>query len=203
MQKLIVLGVILVVVAVYAFLMRDSILARKTSQYVKKRMDGIKGKDIALVNAPIIYYKYPGENRYHKVEMTKKKFTIGRGSKCDLQLNDDRVEELHAILQKGQQGNRICYGYTNCAVINPSEYFVKKHNDYFNMERKEQVELDKKEAFYIGDVKVIIEIPKRKRELTGTEFAGVAEDRRTTNVARKFERRQSTQRIVSKDEIDI
>ena len=184
----------------------------KTKKSVGKKMDEIKkGGDIEITDPPVILYKEPGTRKYHKVIMTRKDFRIGSSAKCDLVLDDAKVERFHAEIIKKIKGGRVAYYFVNHARVNPTDIYDCEDNEYNSLLPRESVELDEKDAFYIGDTKIVVKLHESRRCPTETER--IMNKKKThTPEKREFvkktegtgkKKRVDTVRIVSRNELDI
>lgn len=171
--KIIVFCVIVLILILVAYLFHDSEMMSEMKQsgkaVVKKVENAKEGRDIEITNGPIIQIKNPGEKGYHSVTVTKKEFKIGRNKNCDLTLDFKAVEDKHAIIIKRLKGDRVFFEFINYAKINPSEFFNKQKNKYEYLGYKDGVELEAREAFYVGDTKILITIPQSSHIPTDTE----------------------------------
>lgn len=205
--KFIVLGVIILILILVVYLMHDSELGKRMSKKARsagKKVKEVKNKpSVEMVNAPKIYYKYNGERKYHEVEMSEKMFDIGQGSKRKLTLNDRKVEERHAEIVKRVKGGRVYYEFINYAKINPSEYYSKSEDRYYYLGYREGIELDVREAFYLGDTKIIIDNPMNNHIVGPTERVGKEQGSEETRTGSSRTERFASERVSNHREIDI
>ena len=190
---------------------------RSTKKAVGKKMDEMRKEgDVEITDPPVISYKEPGKRNYRDVVMTRKVFRIGTSAKCDLVLDDPKVERIHAEIVKKIKGGRVAYFFVNHGKVNPSNMYDCDARDYDPLLPRESVELDEEDLFYIGDTKVIVKLNENKHVPTNTERIlyeekkGTREKRepskktkstKTESTGKK--KRVDTVRIVSRNELDI
>ena len=173
-EKLIVAGVVLLILIVIIYMLHDSDLvrgARKMAESAANKRDEAKEKgEVEIADAPVIKIKEPGEKKYHEKKMDRRECKIGRGDKNQIVLNDKKVEETHAKIEKKLIKERICYTMTNFSKINPVELYNRTKDQYEYLGYKEEVELDEKTVFYIGDTKILIILNQKKHTPSKTEW---------------------------------
>lgn len=205
--KIVVLAVIVLIVVLVIYLMHDSGFIKDTKnpgEFIRDKIAQLKeNREVEITNAPVLYVKNPGEQAYRKINVTKKKFIISSNKRSDLVLDSKKVEDRHAAIVKRIKGDRVFYEFINYAQTNPSEYYVKRKNAYYTLRKNAGVELDSREAFYVGDTKIIVVIPAAAHIPTDTESVGGKEylGERTAYSHMGYER--PTERVVNRKEIDI
>lgn len=207
--KLVVFGVIILIVLVVLTVLQGSEFAGKVKKSVKKVWDKLgklrRKTDIEITNAPTLQIKMPGSHKYQTVEVTKKKFKIGGGSEKDnhLLLNDAKVEIHHAAIEKKLKGDRVCYEFINYAKTNPSEYYNKRKKRYEYLGYNDRVELDPREAFYVGDTKIIVTLPVLNHLPTETEMVESDTGSYEEAASKETVNRSPSERVTSKSEIAL
>lgn len=166
-------------------------------------------------HAPTVYVRVPNQEYYVSTKVDKIKFTIGRDPDNDIVLDDETVSGVHAEIVRFKDRTGAFYYFHNLKPINPTEYYDQEINDYVVLKNHEKIDLEEKEAFYIGEYKIIIETPQVDRIVSDDELEVKKQTENTykqENYKKKSEdeidpvayRRQihaeklSTQRIVTK-----
>lgn len=219
--KLIVAGIVILILIVAAYLFHDSDVienVKKTGRSAARKMNEEKQKrEIAITDAPEIRIKEPGEKRYRKAVMDKKEYRIGRSSKDDIILNDRKVQEGHARIEKKLTGDRVCYVLINLSRVNPVEVYNADKKRYEYLSYKEGIELDETTALYIGDTKLLITLYKNRhtpgntervfRQTSSSEVQSENFDTSgssdTKTFKKQFRDRSESVRIVTRNELDI
>ena len=131
-----------------------------------------------LVNAPVIYIRLPGQTDYTHYVMNKKKITIGSGENNDIVLNDKTVEKRHAIIEKVINDDQVYYAFVNYARTNPTEYEDLSHGraGYEYLFYEDEQELGDRSNFYVGQTKLIIDVPQGTHGHTDTEPVKLKQD---------------------------
>lgn len=125
--------------------------------------------ELQVTGGPVIYVRPKGVKNYQKIKIREKEFPIGRLQNNKLVLNSPEVEKKHAVIRKVVKGDHVYFEFVNYARTNPTEYYNKRKDGYDTLRYKEGVELDAREAFFVGDVKIIITIPGLCHRPTETE----------------------------------
>ena len=174
--KFIVFGVVSLMVVLAVCLFNVSDFVNYTIGCKDKIIGMIKRikeeKEVEISNGPILKVRFEGEKNYHETRVDKKEFKIGRGRRNNLSIDSKTVEEKHAVIYKRQKGSSVYYELVNYAKNNPVEYFNKRKQAYEYLGYKDGVKLDSREAFYIGDNKIIVSIPVITHSPTCTEYIG-------------------------------
>lgn len=162
--KIITAIIIVVIISLFIFLFKDSNI--KDFFNIKKIFSSKKPK-VVLADEPIIKVKTKNEP-YVEYVMTKPVFTIGSGFSCDLVINDSDeadfkvnkniFEKKHLIIRKIKESNDIYFTITNLGKVNTTEYLMEKR--YVYMDFKDEIELEGRSAFYVGDVKIVVLTPE-------------------------------------------
>lgn len=106
-----------------------------------------------------IGYRKAEEQEYKEVVMKEEEFCIGRGKGNDLVLESDLLELRHVVISKKTEENRTYFELRNYSKINPVEFFNRRIGKYEFLDYKERVELEDRDVFYIGDIKIRIVFP--------------------------------------------
>lgn len=125
--------------------------------------------ELRVTGGPVLYVRPNGKKTYQKIQIREKEFSIGRLQNNKLVLDSPEVEKKHAVIRKVVKGDHVYFEFVNFARTNPTEYYNKRRDGYDILRYKEGVELDAREAFYLGDVKMIISIPSLCHHPTQTE----------------------------------
>ncbi|GFI51213.1 hypothetical protein IMSAGC020_02423 [Lachnospiraceae bacterium] len=178
--KFIVFGVVSLMVVLTVWLLHDSDFVKYIIEYKGKIISVTKGKkeekEVEISNGPVLWVRFEGQKNYYKAKVDKKEFRIGRGKKNNLSISSKTVEEKHAIIYKRQKGSSVFYELVNYAKSNPVEYYNKQKQVYEYLGYKDGVKLDAREAFYIGNNKIIVSIPVITHSPTFTEYVGFNRD---------------------------
>lgn len=164
--------VILVVLVLGLYLIIDSNLADLAGNagiFLKKLKKMFSKRQVELANAPVLRIREEGSGEYYEVNVDKKVFRIGSGKKNDLILSSAKVEDRHVVIYKQQKKDRVYYELVNYAKSNPVEHYIKSRDRYGYLRYKAGVELDTHETFYIGETKVIFNIPEYVHRSSKTE----------------------------------
>ena len=131
-----------------------------------------------LVNAPVIYTRLPGQSDYTSYIMKKKKIKIGSDMNNDIILDDKTVEKHHASIEKVIDEDHVYYVFVNYAKLNPTEYEDLSHGraGYEYMYYEDEQELGARSNFYVGQTKLIIEVPQGTHGHTDTEPVKLKQD---------------------------
>lgn len=196
--------VVFLIVILMVYLMYDSGLIKglkRSGKSAADRMGQIRDrKEVKVANGPVLQVKNPDGHGYCKVEVTRKEFKIGRGKNNDLILNDKTVEERHAVIVKKMRGELVFYELINYAKTNPVEYYNKQKNAYEYLRYKDGVELDAREAFYIGNTKIVVTIPVAAHIPSDTEYMQRTEG---TDTSEYRIHRSSGSSVFGREEIHI
>ena len=218
LEKVLVVLAVIFIFAIAGWMLSSTGLfreIRKTRKSVGNKMKEVRaGTDIEITDPPIISYREPGKRTYIDVVMAKKAFKIGSSPKCDLVLKDAKVERLHAEIVKKIKGGRVAYFVVNHAKVNPVTIYDHEEDTYDSLFPRESIELDKADAFYMGDTKIIVRLEEKKHNPTGTERSlnkrkkSVSEAPETGKRGKKVnstdkKKRNDSVRIVSRRELDI
>ena len=224
--KLIVAGVVILIIILLVYLFHDSGFVKtagKNLQAVGEKVHAEK-REVEITDEPLLKVKENSGKKY-QVKDRKKVFYIGYGSKNDLILDDAKVEEVHAKLEKKLKNEHVYFCLTNLSKTNPTEILNKAKDKYEYLGYKESIELDDKNAIYVGDTKILImlkynHIPGQTERIV----SGKAEEAKTvrktakktakktetpagsrgkySNVQPEYERSESV-RIVTRDELEF
>lgn len=109
----------------------------------------------------LLYIKYreAEEQEYKEVVMKEEEFCIGRAKGNDLVLESDLLELRHVVISKKTENGRTYFELRNCSKINPVEFFNRYIEKYEFLDYQERVELEDRDVFYIGDIKIRIVFP--------------------------------------------
>lgn len=114
--------------------------------------------------APTIYVRVPGQKHYVSVKMDKLTFSIGRNSDNDIVLDDPTVSDVHAKIVRFKDKWGAFYYFHNLKTTNGTHYYNQDKKKYELLKQNEKIDLEEKEAFYIGDYKIIIETPQSDKK---------------------------------------
>ena len=132
------------------------------AKWKNKIFPGKAGTNTVYSGAPVIHVRVPGQKYYVSKEMDKKVFTIGRDPENDIVLDDPKVSGFHAKIVRHKDRWGAFYYFKNGTPTNGTHYYNQEDLEYQIMKDKEAIDLEEKEAFYIGDYKLIIETPQKE-----------------------------------------
>lgn len=213
--NIIVLLIVVLIVAMLMYLFKINIagLGKKVTAPLKNKSKEIKEKNIVKINGPIIKYREEDKSKYDVTVMDTKVFRIGRGEKNNLVFDSLLVEDEHAVIYKRQNENRVYYELVNLGKTNPVEYYNKQKDTYEFLRYKESVELDVRDAFFMGDMKLIITTPVNTHQPTRSDYMDNAEAKKKAQTPPKAEpkeesgsyesKRVKSERIVRRNEVDV
>ena len=174
--RIIVLLIIVLIVILMVYLFQDSNLLKELKSVQENILDKLndvkESREIELADRPIIYYRLENEGNYRPVSVNRKKFKIGRGKNNDLIFKSKTTEEKHVVIYKQYKNSRVYFELVNYGKVNPVEYYNKEKERYEYLGYKEGVELDGRDAFYIGSTKIIMVVPIFIHKPTDTERIG-------------------------------
>lgn len=172
--KLIIFMVVALMVVLMFCLLRGSELTAYIRGCRDKFIEAMQRKkeerEVKILNGPVLRIRFEGRKRYCEVKVESKEFWIGRGRKSALPISSKTVEKKHAVIYKRQKGNDVYYELVNYAKSNPVEYFNKQKQTYEYLGYKDGVKLDAREAFYVGENKIIVLVPVNAHLPTSTEY---------------------------------
>lgn len=213
--NVIVLLIVVLMVAMLMYLFKINIadFAEKLTNPVKNKSKEMRAKNVVKISGPLIKYREESKSKYDSTVMDTKVFKIGRGEKNDLVFDSLLVENEHAVIYKRQKENRVYYELVSLAKTNPVEYYNKQKDTYEFLRYKEGVELDARDAFFIGDMKLIITTPINTHQPTRSDYIDNAEKKKKEQTPPKAKlkeeavsygtKRVESERIVRKNEVDV
>ena len=173
-NSFIVIGIVVLIGILCWYLLHDMPAIKqtlKTSREVAGKINkATRGPaPIKIANGPVLKVKEPGDHSYNTVELTKDVVRIGSSGRCDLVLEDDAVEKLHARIEKKMKGNKVYYELINLSKRNPAEILNQDSQEYEYLGNRKGVVLGDSEAFYVGNTKIIFKRPVRNHVPTKTD----------------------------------
>lgn len=198
-EKLITVVFILILVLFVVFILKDSGNWEKITGFIKKPKKFSKMRQTTLFAGPVIYVRYKGSAKYDKFEMTNTVFKIGRGNSADLCISKEYVSKRQAEIRKKNEDGRVFFTFTNLSKTNMTEYCNKNKKIFEVMDYKEQIDLEEKEVFYIGDVKLLIAVPSLGHEVSQTDRMDMIRD----EVEETKTIHKNTGRIYTAEDFDI
>ena len=173
-NSIIVIGIVVLIGVLSWYLLHDVPAVKQFFKTSKSMADKInkaaKGPAaIKIANGPVLKVKEPGERSYNTVELTKDVVRIGSSKRCDLVLEDDAVENLHAKIEKKMKGNKVYYEFINLSKRNPAEVLNQDSQEYEYLGNRKGVVLGDSEAFYVGNTKILFKTPVRNHVPSNTD----------------------------------
>lgn len=182
LAKIIMALVGILVVATVIHLVRDSeVFGERKSffQGITVSFDKLKPKTM-VVGGPTICIREQGKKFYKKIKMHTQKFIIcgpdakEKFSRADniIVIDDPTVEKKHVEIIKRCKDEEVYYELINYGKINPVYYYNHEDDDYKPLAHKQGIQLKERDAFYVGNVKMIITIPTNVYKPSQTERIG-------------------------------
>lgn len=204
------MAIVLIVILAY-ILMKDSELFQEAEEIRQKGSQGWKdawhGGQVELVNGPSLKIRRESDAEYQVMAMDKPVFTIGSGPNNDLVVDSKTVEKRHAVIYKRFRNNRFCYELVNYAKVNPTVYYNKKKGRYEYLSLKDGVELEMRDVFYVGSMKMVVSLSELLPVPTNTErmaMRGIREEAEYPKAeGQDWEERRASVRLLRKEEIDF
>lgn len=152
-----------------------------------------------LAVGPTVYIRNEKEREkgYKSFEVRKPVFKIGRGFWCDLRIEEPYIAGIQAEIRQKRENGDVYFSLTNMGKTNIAEYLNQEHMKYEWMDYRDEMELGEKEAFYFGDMKVVIVTPKPGHEVAKSD-RDIIKDKDVAQTERK-----STDRSYDKDWYDV
>ena len=174
LSKLMALAIVILIVILVGYLMRDSALWSELHRAKEKVADKVKAapmvpQRVRITDSPVLFVKGPSDLSYHEQQMYKKKITFGSDAKNEIVLVDDTAEKVHATLEKVIKENAIYYELVNLSKRNPIEFLNQAKGAYEYLGYKKGVILEGNEVFYIGETKIIAKCPAMGHDMSKTE----------------------------------
>lgn len=184
MDKIIMAFVIIIVLIAFGFIVYNfSTISnpKPADKSGKSLLDffGKKGSTMAS-NAPVFYYRIPGEEP-KKVQLMYTKTTIGSSDSCDIVIKHPSISALHAEIYLAVKKDRRFFVIKNHSKINPIEFLdpemVKRQEEHpYRYIVKTLPLIHSISKMYMGEVAVQIknQYGHREPEAFGTSGTGDA-----------------------------
>lgn len=163
MEGAIVTGVVVLVIVGFAVFAVVSLRDKDKKAEKKEEGGNSKAKDMmdkirptrpVPADAPKIYIRTRPDEPYTEYKMKKSRITIGRKN-CDINIDNEIVENRHIIIEKHMTDTKMYYVLQNCSRVNPVAYRDKTAKKHVYMNYNETVVLSGKDVFHIGrDIKI-------------------------------------------------
>ena len=132
-----------------------------------------------VVGGPTICIREEGKKTYKKFKMHTQKFTIcGPDAKEKFSqdnmivIDSPTIEKKHVEIIKRCREEDVYYELINYGKINPVYYYNHNEDGYKPLAHRQGIELKERNAFYVGNAKMIITIPANVYKPSQTERIG-------------------------------
>lgn len=174
LSKLMALAIVILIVILVGYLMRDSALFTSIRGAKEKVAGKVKegpmiSPRVKITDSPVLFVKGPKDHSYQEQQMFKQKITFGSDKKNDIFLIDETVEKVHATLEKVIEDNQMYFELVNLSKKNPIEILNQEKGCYEYLGYKKGVVLEGNEVFYIGETKIIAKCPAKGHDMSKTE----------------------------------
>lgn len=179
--------VILVVLAFIGFVLKDQ-LKKVSMKKLDKSVKDVIPKKTTLYNGPILNVRMKKGEPWQEYTIKKEKFTVGRSKFCDLVVDLDYFSDKQFEICRYQDGNSEYFALVSYGKVNRTKF--ENDDTYIFLDYKDEIELEDRDIFYVGDVKFVIDTPvQTARPNTGT-----------TQPARKGSAAPKKERFAKKEE---
>lgn len=203
--KFIILMVVVLMVVLMLFLLHGSDFFTHIRNCKDRLIETVQKKkeesEVKISNGPILRVRFEGQKRYCEMKVESKRFQIGRGRKNSLPISSKTVEKKHAVIYRRQKGRNVYYELVNYAKSNPVEYFNKQKQVYEYLGYRDGVKLDVRDAFYVGENKIIVSLPEISHSPTSTEYFNFNYDEETSDHRGKEEKNSGETKIFNIDKM--